>query len=150
MRSLIPAKKELYPSNNFSFTQHGAPSHSTKIIRNFLRGELKFRFVANMIWPPSSPDCNPLDYYFCNEVKENVHSGHDAKHFEGGKMLKDRIFSVYDQRATNVEPLRKARKQFLPRLKDFVKKKKKDRSRPCLAKLCSAIIKIYKKRIILH
>ena len=39
-------------------------------------------------------------------------------------MLKDRIFSVYDQRATNVEPLRKARKQFLPRLKDFVKKKK--------------------------
>ena len=66
-------------------------------------------------------------------------------------MLKDRIFSVYDQRATNVEPLRKARKQFLPRLKDLVKKKKKkDRSRPCLAKLCSAIIKIYKKRIILH
>ena len=65
-------------------------------------------------------------------------------------MLKDRIFSVYDQRATNVELLRKARKQFLPRLKDFVKKKKKDRSRPCLAKLCSAIIKIYKKRIILH
>ena len=40
-------------------------------------------------------------------------------------MLKDRIFSVYDQRATNVEPLRKARKQFLPRLKDFVKKKKR-------------------------
>ena len=31
---------------------------------------------------------------------------------------------MYDQRATNVEPLRKARKQFLPRLKDFVKKKK--------------------------
>ena len=40
-------------------------------------------------------------------------------------MLKDRIFSVYDQRATNVEPLRKARKQFLPRLKDLVKKKKR-------------------------
>ena len=78
-----------------------------------------------MKWPPSSPDCNSLDYYFCNEVKENVHSGHDAKHLEGGKMLKDRIFSVYDQRATNVELLRKARKQFLPRLKDFVKKKRK-------------------------
>ena len=125
MRILIPVEKELYPSNNFSFTQHGAPTHSTKIIQNFLRGELKSRFVANMKWPPSSPDCNPLDYYFCNEVKENVHSGHDAKHLEGGKMLKDRIFSVYDQRATNVELLRKARKQFLPRLKDFVKKKRK-------------------------
>ena len=40
-------------------------------------------------------------------------------------MLKDRIFSVYDQRATNVEPLRKARKQFLPRFKRLCKKKRK-------------------------
>ena len=38
------------------------------------------------------------------------------------KKLKDRIFSVYDQCATNVEPLRKARKQFFPRLKDFARK----------------------------
>ena len=38
------------------------------------------------------------------------------------KELKDRIFSVYDQCATNVEPLPKARKQFLPRLKDVVTK----------------------------
>ena len=50
-----------------------------------------------------------------------------------------------DQCATNVESLRKARKQFLPRLKDVVTKKK-DRSRPCLSKLCSAIIKIYQKK----
>ena len=38
------------------------------------------------------------------------------------KELKDRIFSVYSQCATNVEPLPKARKQFLPRLKDVVTK----------------------------
>ena len=49
-------------------------------------------------------------------------SGHDAKHFEGEKKLKDRIFSVYDQCDTNVEPLPKARKQFFPRLKDFARK----------------------------
>ena len=41
------------------------------------------------------------------------------------KKLKDRIFSVYDQCATNVEPLRKARKQFLPRLKDVVTKERR-------------------------
>ena len=49
-----------------------------------------------------------------------MYSGHNAKHFESEKELKDRIFSVSDQCATNVEPLRKARKQFLPRLKDVV------------------------------
>ena len=47
-----------------------------------------------------------------NEVKEKVYSGRDAKHFESAKELKGRIFSVYDQCATNVEPLRKTRKQF--------------------------------------
>ena len=51
-----------------------------------------------------------------------MYSGHDAKHFESEKKLKDRIFSVYNQCATNIEPLCKARKQFLPRLKDIVTK----------------------------
>ena len=51
-----------------------------------------------------------------------MYSGHNAKHFQSEKELKDRIFSAYDQCATNVEPLRKARKQFLPCLKDFVTK----------------------------
>ena len=93
-----------------------------KFVQNFLQGELKSRFVANTEWPPSSPDFNLLDFYFWNEVKEEVYSSHDAKHFGDEKRFKDRILSVYDQCATNVEPLRKARKQFLPRLKDFVTK----------------------------
>ena len=54
-----------------------------------------------------------------------MYSGHDAKHFESKKKFKDRIFSVYDQCATNVDPLRKARKQFLPRLKDVVTKERR-------------------------
>ena len=54
-----------------------------------------------------------------------MYSGHNAKHFGSKKELKDRIFSVYDQCATNAEPLRKARKQFLPRLKDVVTKERR-------------------------
>ena len=122
MRSLIPAEKELYPNNNFSFIQNSSPSHRVEIIQNFLRGELKSRFVANTEWPPSSPDCNILVYHFWNAEKEKVYSGHDAKYYEGEKRFKDRIFSVYDQCATNIEPLRKARKQSLPRSKGFVTK----------------------------
>ena len=47
---------------------------------------------------------------------------HNAKHFESEKELKDRIFSMYDQCTTNAEPLCRARKQFLPRLKDVITK----------------------------
>ena len=79
---------------------------------------MKSRFVANTEWPPSSPDGNLLDYYFWIEVKEKLYSGNDAKHFENEKELKDRIFSVHDQCGTIVDPLCKARKQFLLRLKD--------------------------------
>ena len=67
---LIPPIKELYPNNNFIFIQDSAPSHRAKIVQTFLQQELKCRFVANKEWPPSSPDCNPLDYYLWNEVKE--------------------------------------------------------------------------------
>ena len=47
---------------------------------------------------------------------------HNAKHFKSEKELKDRIFSMYDQCTTNVEQLCRARKQFLPRLKDVITK----------------------------
>ena len=68
--SLIIAMKELYPYNNFIFIQDSAPFHRAKIVKSFSRKELKSRFAANTQWPPSSPGCNPLDYYFWNEVKE--------------------------------------------------------------------------------
>ena len=96
LQSLITAMKELYLSNNFSFIQDSALFLRAKIIQNFIRKELKSRFVANTEWPPSSPNCNLLDYYFWNEVKGNVCSGQDAKHFESEKELKGRMFSVYD------------------------------------------------------
>ena len=56
-----------------------------------------------------------------------MHSGHNANHGsesekDGEKELKDRIFFLYEQCAANVEPLRKARTQFLPHLKDVVTK----------------------------
>ena len=125
MRSLVLDIKELYPNSNFSFIQDSYPSHCAKIIQNLLRKELKSRFVANTECPPFSPDCNLLDFYFWNEVKEKVYIGHNAKHFESEKELKHRMFSVFDQCAKNVEPLRKARKQIFSRLKDVVTKEER-------------------------
>ena len=42
-------------------------------VRNLIKQKLKSRFVKNTDWPPKSPDCNPLDYYFWDRVQEKVH-----------------------------------------------------------------------------
>ena len=118
LQSVIPAIKELYPNNNFSFIQDSAPFHRAKITQNFLRKELKSRFVANRELPLSSTDCNLLNYYFRNEVKEKGYIGHNAKHFESEKKYR----AGFSLCTTNFEPLRKARNQFLSPLKDIVTK----------------------------
>ena len=113
-----------YPNNNFIFIQDSAPSHRAKIVQNVLREELKSIFFANMEGPPSSPDCNPWDCYFWNKVKEKIYSGHHTMLNVSRlkKVLKYRIFSMWDQCANNIEPLCKVIKQFLPRLKAVVTK----------------------------
>ena len=125
----IPAVKELYPNNNFIFNQDSVPSHRAKIVWNLLWEEVKYRFVAYMECPPSFPDCNRLDFYFWNEVKEKVYIDHYAKPFESEKELKDRISSVWDQYATNVELLPKAIKVFTTFKSHCNKRKKIDQCR---------------------
>lgn len=119
---LVPAMKRLYPNNNFTFIQDSAPSHRANIIQNYLRDELKSRFVANTAWPPSSPDCNPLDYFFWNEVKEQVYMGRHGKPFRNEKELKERILEVWTPCTRSIATIRKAIKQFLPRLNAVVEK----------------------------
>ena len=94
LQSVIPAMKDLYPNNNFSFIQDSAPSHRAKIIQNFLREELKSRYVANTELPLSSTDCNLLNYYFRNEVKEKGYSGHNAKHLRVKKSIEQDFLCV--------------------------------------------------------
>lgn len=45
---------------NYVFMQDGAPGHTAKIVQAWLKTNLNF--WAKDVWPPSSPDLNPLDY----------------------------------------------------------------------------------------
>ena len=72
---LIPAVEVMHPNKDFTFVQDSAPSHRANQVQNFLKQKLKSRFVKNTDWPPKSPDCNPLDYYFCDRVREKVYDG---------------------------------------------------------------------------
>ena len=100
----------------FAFVQDSAPSQHANQVQNFLKQKLKSRFVKNTDRPPKSPDCNPLDYYFWDRVQEKVCDGRYCYPFSTIDELKGRIRDVCDECATDLPQIRKAMKQFLPRL----------------------------------
>ena len=97
----------MYPNKDFTFVQDSAQSHCANEVKNFLKQRLKSRFVKNTDWPPKSPDCNPLDCYFWDRY---------CFPFATIDELKRRICDVWDECATDLPQIRKAMKQFLPRL----------------------------------
>ena len=61
------------------------------------------------------PDCNPLDYYFWDHFQQKVYNGRNYYPFTTIEELKRRIRGVWDECATDLSQIGKARKQFLLR-----------------------------------
>ncbi|QQP58099.1 Putative transposable element [Caligus rogercresseyi] len=54
--------RENFPDGNVVFQQDGAPAHTTLTALNWLKKHVEF--WPKDMWPPYSPDANPLDYAF--------------------------------------------------------------------------------------
>ena len=78
---------------------------------------MKRRFVKCVEEPPSSPDVNPLDYFFRDLVKTKIYQSRAVERFSSEEELKTKIKAVWKNCATDLKPLRKAIKQFVPRLR---------------------------------
>ena len=121
-QDLIPGMKEMYPRNDFIYLQDSAPSHRCIKVLQFLKRQLNSRYVKNIEWPPNSPDCNPLDYYFWDKVKVKVYKGRHCDPFKTLDELSDKTIEVWDECASDTTAIRKAIRQFLPRLQAVVVK----------------------------
>ena len=99
------------------FIQDSAPSHRANLVQDFLSEKLSKRFVKYSEWPPTSPDCNPLDYYFWEKVQRKVYENSFNRAFESENALKRRIRRVWPEVSRDIEEIRKALKEFVPRLK---------------------------------
>ena len=115
---LLPACNDMYPEGNFIFVQDGAPSHTAKKCQEFLRQELGDQFVDKLNWPPYSPDCNPLYYFFLNELSNKVYQGR-TELFRNIAELEIRILDVWEG-VTDLPTLQRSIDQFLPRLRAVV------------------------------
>ena len=119
---MFPAIKKLVKHNDWIFLQDSAPSHRSNLVQDFLEKTLKHCFVKCVEWPPSSPEMNPLDYFFWDLVKTKVYQGRAGEPFSSEEELKTKIKAVWKDCATDLKLSRKAVKQFVPRLQAVDKK----------------------------
>ena len=86
------------------------------MVQDFLEKTLKRSFVKCVEWPPLSPDVNPLDSFFWDLVKAKVCQSRYGEPFSSKEELKTKIKAVWKDCGTDLKQLRKAIKQFVPRL----------------------------------
>ena len=60
---------ENYNPKHVMFVQDSAPAYGAKTVREFLKKQLPL-FVQKDVWPSSSLDLNPCDYWLWSEVKK--------------------------------------------------------------------------------
>lgn len=59
------------------FMHDGAPAHYARNVRNFLTAWFGRKWIgrnpAPILWPPRSPDLNPLDFFFWGALKNRIY-----------------------------------------------------------------------------
>jgi DDE superfamily endonuclease len=89
---MLPRLNEKDP--NYIFQQDGAPAHTARSTVQYLEERCPGRFLEPNIWPPSSPDLNPCDYYLWSALEQKVYRGAQIKDVED---LKRRILAAWDE-----------------------------------------------------
>ena len=71
--TLIPWMRVVSQGRHLVFQQDGAPAHTALATQDYLKRELGVHgFWSKDLWPPSSPDANPLDYSVWTEVERKA------------------------------------------------------------------------------
>jgi inhibitor of nuclear factor kappa-B kinase subunit alpha len=101
-------------SDNIVFMQDGVPCHTAKTVQKWLADNVKF--WPKEVWPPSSPDLNPLDFSIwayvqskaCAQQHPNIDSLKDAVAKEWNNMEEGFIRTVCSRFRPRIEAVIKA------------------------------------------
>ena len=72
VRSCFFLEEKVVKRDDWIFAQDGAPSHRSHLVQDFLKTKWKRCFILAEEWSPSSPDVNPLDYFYWDFVTTKV------------------------------------------------------------------------------
>jgi hypothetical protein len=71
-QGLFPAIRAVCGHHNWILQQDGAPSHRAANTIDFLEKE-NVQFIEPKLWPPNSPDINPVDYAVWGALQQRVY-----------------------------------------------------------------------------
>ena len=69
MDKLLPEIRELSGGSYFTFQQDSAPAHRARETISLLERETP-NFIPPTLWPPNSPNLNPIDYRIWSVLQE--------------------------------------------------------------------------------
>lgn len=73
VRRVFPVLDATYGKNNYIWTQDGAPAHTCNAVQKYLTNKLgSSGFWSKDLWPPSSPNLNPLDFSIWTHVEREA------------------------------------------------------------------------------
>ena len=113
IQHLLPAIRDL-SGGYFIFQQDSAPAHRAKETVELLSNETP-DFITPLLWPPNSPDLNPVDYKIWGVLQERVYRGVRIQDVEHLKKRLIEEWSKFDQRVID-----KAVQQWRARLRACV------------------------------
>ena len=87
LESMIPEMDRLTGYQQYVFLQDGARSHTENETVRFLNQQRYLTLLQPNMWPPNSPDLNPIDYCVWSALERNVCRGR----FENTIELKETI-----------------------------------------------------------
>ena len=90
MQGLLPGI--LTFSDYYTFQEDGAPAHRARETIELLCNETP-DFIPSTLWPPNSPDLNPVDYKIWSVMQERVYRT-KVRDIED---LRQRIMQVWDE-----------------------------------------------------
>ena len=70
---ILPWIKANYPQGNYVWQQDGAPSHISVKNQTFCKNNM-VKFWEKDMWPPSSPDLNPLDFFWWGAIERKTNA----------------------------------------------------------------------------
>lgn len=99
---------------DYTFMRDGAPAHRAQKTLEYLRSNCA-DFIEPNLWPPSSPDLNPVDYFIWSALEEKVYRRQQIRTIA---QLKERIVKCWKELPQDA--IRGAIMKWRSRLKEVV------------------------------
>jgi len=80
-KGLLPDIRAICRHYRWTLQQDGAPAHTARTTMNYLKRE-HINFIEPHMWPPNSPDINPVDYAISGALQQRVYHHQQFKTVE--------------------------------------------------------------------